>query len=117
MHIVIGMVMANQNRLSKDGKLQRWDEWIATIFQLKDANGNVLAMERRNNSNAIQPREVAGTQECFLVATLQPGQPYTLEYTPDLKNPASYRYTLTAPGERGEGEDDRVSEGEVACAE
>jgi hypothetical protein len=97
MHIVIGVVTANLDRTSKDGRLLSWEEWIATHFELKDAGGNTLVLERRNNSNAIQQNQVIGTQEFFLVAALKPGQDYTLEYIPELKNPGRYRCAFTAP--------------------
>lgn len=98
MHVVIGVVTANRDRQSKDGELLSWDEWVTGHFELKDSGGNVLPLERRNNSNAITQNQVIGTQEFFLVATLAPGQAYALEYAPEMKSPAvRYRHSFTAP--------------------
>ncbi len=100
MHAVVGVVMANRDRATKDGRLINWNEWVAGHFELKDADGNPVKIERRNNSSAIQQREVIGTQEFFLVATLTEGRSYAFDYIPTMANPAvRYRYTFSAPAD------------------
>jgi len=97
MHVVIGVVMANLDRIRKDGSTPTWEEWVADHFELKDAANNVLKLERRNNSSLIQQREVVGTQEFFLVTTLKSGQPYVFDYIPEAAKPGRVRYPFSAP--------------------
>jgi hypothetical protein len=97
MHVVIGVVMANRDRIRKDGSTPTWDEWVADHFELKDAANNVLKLERKNNSSLIQQLEVIGTQEFFLVTTLRAGQSYVFDYIPDVTKPGRYRCPFTAP--------------------
>lgn len=100
MHLVVGVVMANLDRTTQDGRVLNWNEWVAAHFELKDAGNNPVRIERRNNSSAIQQLEVIGTQEFFLVATLAEGATYTLDYIPAMANPSvRYRDTFAAPAE------------------
>ena len=97
MHVVIGVVMANRDRIRKDGGTPTWDEWVADHFELKDAAKNLVKIERSNHSNLIQQREVVGTQEFFLVTTLKSGQPYVFDYIPEVAKPGRVRHVFTAP--------------------
>ncbi|UCD28387.1 MAG: hypothetical protein JSV03_15085 [Planctomycetota bacterium] len=98
MHVVVGVVMANQDRMKKDDeKIKPWPEWIKDHFILTDSLGNRLELNRQNHSSLIKPHEIVGTQEFFMVAKLKTGQSYSFDYIPDIDESQRYRHQFTAP--------------------
>jgi len=98
MHTVVGVVIANKDRLRQgELKAMSWPEWISEHFVLQDASGEVLELQRTNNSKLIKQHEVVGTQEFFLVTKLEIGQDYTFDYIPEIGAAKCYRREFTAP--------------------
>jgi len=96
-HVVVGVVMANQDRIKKGEKIKSWPEWIQDHFDLQDSSGNELELARTNHSRLIKPHQIVGTQEFFMVAKLKIGEDYTLDYIPDTDEPQRYRSQFVAP--------------------
>ncbi|MHC4445191.1 MAG: hypothetical protein ACYTF1_07935 [Planctomycetota bacterium] len=97
MHVVVGVLMANKDRMKDGMQIKPWPEWIADHFDLEDASGKVFKLRRTNHSRLIKPHQIMGTHEFFMATRLKIGVSYTFEYVPDTDVDKRYRYQFTAP--------------------
>lgn len=98
MHTNVGVAMVAMDRRLDIKEMQNLDNWVTEHFKLSDSAGNPVRMERQNHSKVIKPHQVIGTQEFFLVSTLTPGEEYTYDYKPRMKEPFVFRHKFVAPG-------------------
>lgn len=82
-------------RLTGSGEVD-WDGWIASHYDLRDAQNNKLTLTRLGFTTPQIREAQAGTAEFILGATLTQGQPYTLEVTPIVGEPKKYIHRFTA---------------------
>ncbi|MBI5866248.1 MAG: hypothetical protein HZB38_17395 [Planctomycetes bacterium] len=104
-NVAVSMFMPRKDPPKLRGAVVQWDEWVSDHFQLTDASGAKIPLQRVNFSKLMDDRESGGTPEFWLKATLKPGATYRFGLTPILPAP-KYHYSLVAP--TGESEATRV---------
>ena len=99
MDIVLTTAMSNYDPPIGDKRyVQVWRKWIDSHFDLRDNSGNSLEATYKNDSKLHQGSR--GSPDVgYLNATLEPGQIYTLRYTPSTSEPRTCEVTITAPNE------------------
>lgn len=103
LNLAVGMNLPRRDPPKlKFAKIQ-WDQWVDEHFELKDASGAAVKLQRTNFSQLISDQKAGGTPEFFLKATVTPGANYTLDYLP-VAGGERFRYAFTAPTAAQEAE-------------
>lgn len=100
MDIVLTAAMSNYDSPIGDTRyVTVWQKWVDSHFDLRDNSGNSLEANYENDSTLHQGSR--GSPDVgYLNATLEPGQIYTLRYTPSTSEPRTCEVTITAPEEK-----------------
>ena len=94
--VTMGMYRKDPPRFSPTGaSLDR--EWVDAHFQLYDASGNRVPIEKWGSDSLIDQSKAALAPELYLVAILDKGKEYVYEYVPDIRKPEKYRHEFSAP--------------------
>lgn len=103
LNLAVGMNLPRRDPPKlKFAKIQ-WDQWVDEHFELKDATGAKVKLQRTNFSQLMNDQKAGGTPEFFLKAMVTPGTSYTLDYLP-VVNGERFRYAFTAPAAAQEAE-------------
>ena len=89
--------------LSGRKKALSWPEWIEGHYQIHDASGNPIQLERMGTSGLLLGQKVAGAPEFVVWAELTKGASYTFDHVPIMAKTNRYRYSFSAPNEDTEG--------------
>ena len=94
--VSIGMYRKDPPRFSSRGEpLNR--EWVDDHFQLYDASGKRVPIEKWGSDSLIDKSRASLAPELYLVAILDKGKEYVYEYVPVLSKPEKYRHEFSAP--------------------
>lgn len=85
------------------GGAPQWQDWVKDHFELKDAAGQRVQMNRAGTSTVINERE-AFNPEFYVNAGVRIGTTYTIDYIPVVGQPKRYRHTFTVAPEGKEFE-------------
>ncbi|HQL55087.1 MAG: hypothetical protein KA383_17630 [Phycisphaerae bacterium] len=96
LHVAVthDMVKADPPTITPNGVLL-WNEWVPQHFELRDAAGQSVRLNRAGTSVVINERK-AFNPEFYLVARLTPGTTYSLDYIPYVGENKRHRHTFTA---------------------
>ena len=79
-----------------------WPEWVEEHFQLCDAAGKSVRLERVGQSLLINVNRMPGAPDFFLTARLRSGETYSFDYKPWRAKTTKYRHTFVAPADKTE---------------
>ncbi len=79
-----------------------WREWLDEHFQLRDAAGESVHIERVGQSLLINVNKMPGAPDFFLTARLRSGETYSFDYKPWRAKATKYRHTFVAPADKTE---------------
>ena len=74
-------------------------EWIDEHFSLHDDSGTRLRLKRHGSSGLLAKSKATISSEFYLIANLQQGKEYTLDFVPEVRRGDKYRHVFTAPSE------------------
>lgn len=95
--VLMGMVAADPVRTDPISGYPYWDEWLEQHWDLRDADGDRIPLERSNHSAFINLKEAGGGFEFFLVGKVPQGDVCTFDYIPRKNEKRRYRHNFTAP--------------------
>lgn len=100
MHTVIvnGTQIQDPPRVNPRG-IVLWQEWAEEHFAMTDPEGNPVTLTFRSATDLVPKTERRGLIHGVVIAMLEQGADYTMEYTPIAGEPTRYRYTFEAPKE------------------
>jgi hypothetical protein len=99
LHVVVSRQMTlTQGPRAVGGGVGSWVDWVKEHFELRDAAGQQIPMNRSGTSTVINERE-AFNPEFYVWAHVRGGTTYTLDYIPVFGQPKRYRHTFTAAPE------------------
>jgi hypothetical protein len=95
-HIAVSIPLMKLERPRVDRRTGAvyWTEWVEDHFELRDASGQPVRVQRSNFSSLIADGNV-GSPDLYLVAELKDGAEYTYDCVPVKGGPQRYRYAFT----------------------
>jgi hypothetical protein len=78
-----------------------WDKWEQDHYQLFDASGQRVPLDRMGTSALMDGQAAAGAPDFVLWAPLEIGARYHLDFVPVVAEGKRYRHEFTVPGEPG----------------
>lgn len=96
LHLAVAMSLPRRDPPILKYNVIQWDLWVDEHFQLHDASGARVRMQRTHFSELISEQKAGGPPEFFLKAIVTPGAGYTLDFIPYVGGD-KFRYSFTAP--------------------